>query len=242
MRYVVFELTGDMALWRNPYESMGSFSCLGPAPSNLAGLCGAALGFASPRSQGAAAQDEKKLTALSRDGLPWPVSAELLRWEEANDYHVACRWTGGFPRRVPWNVKGLKEIGNNDILRLQQQVIDRPAYEVAVRLAGEAGGQLVAALGAPAFPLCLGASFCRAIVRDARVQDELPPGGNWAQRKAVALGEGTPLSLHVVNAGEGMMERIRSDGYWQYPTPAFAGELQADPLVKGYCRMEPEKR
>lgn len=239
MSYLVFELTGDMAMWRNPYESMGSFSCLGPAPSNIAGLLGAALGFASPRSQGAADQNEKQLQALSQKGLPWPVSEEMLQWEEANDYHVACRWTGDFPRRVPWNVNGCKEIGKGENLRIQQQIIENPAYEIVVRLSREAAKKMEAALKNPAFPLFLGASFCRAIIKNVRIQDELPPGGNWAQQKDIAWGEATPLSRHIVNAAD-THERICSNGYWIYPTPAFQGELLPDPLIKGYCRMEIE--
>lgn len=239
MYYLVFELTGDIAMWRNPYESMGSFSCLGPAPSNIAGMLGAALGFAAPRSQGAAPQDEKALQKLNRDGLPWPVSAELLQWEETNDYHVACRWTGGFPHRVPWNVNGCKEIGRGDNLRMQQQVIEKPSYEIVVRLPREAAEILADALKTPAFPLFLGASFCRAIIQNVRAQEELPPGGNWAQRKDIAWGEATPLSRHIINAAE-THERICCDGYWVYPTPAFQGELMTEPLIKGYCRMEIE--
>ncbi len=84
MSILIFELAGEMAMWRNVYESMGSYSCLGPAPGNLAGLIGAALGFASPRSQAAVAPDEKQLKALDKGGLPWPLSPELLAWEEAN--------------------------------------------------------------------------------------------------------------------------------------------------------------
>ncbi len=226
-----------MAMWRNPYESMGSFSCLGPAPSNIAGLLGAALGFAAPRSQAAVPQDENLLQKLSREGLPWPVSTELLQWEESNDYHVACRWTGGIPRRVSWNVNGCKEIGKGDNLRMQQQVIENPAYEVVVRVPHEAAEKLEVALKTPAFPLFLGASFCRAIIQNVMVQEALPSGGNWAQKKEIAWGEVVPLSRHIVNAAE-VHERICSDGYWIYPTPVFQGELLPDPLIKGYCRME----
>ena len=34
MSILIFELAGEMAMWRNVYESMGSYSCLGPAPGN----------------------------------------------------------------------------------------------------------------------------------------------------------------------------------------------------------------
>lgn len=224
-------------MWRNPYESMGSYSCLGPSPASLAGLIGAALGLASPRSQGAAEPDAKTLKEQNRQGLPWPVASELLKWQEDNDYHVACRWLGGIPRRVPWNVNGCKEIGKGENLRIQQQIIDSPTYEVMVRLTEAVAQKVAEALKSPAFPLYLGASFCRAIVKNIRVQEDLPPGGNWAQFKEIAWGEVTPLSRHVVNAAE-TFERIRSDGYWLYPTPSYPGEIQADPLIKGYCRLE----
>jgi|GEM_PF-2278774 len=237
MSYLCFELTGDLAMWRNPYESMGSFSCPGPSPANLAGLLGAALGFASPRSQGAGTQDEKALKALTEKGLPWPVSAELLQWQVDNDYHVACRWIGGSLRRIMWNVNGCKEIGKGENLRMQQQVIAAPDYEVVVRLPAAVARTTADALARPAFPLFLGASFCRAIVRRIAVRETLPDGGNWAQVKKTAWGEATPLSRHVVNA-EATGERIRSDGYWVYPTPSWPGELQADPLICGYCRWE----
>ncbi|MDD5502970.1 MAG: CRISPR-associated protein Cas5 [Candidatus Thermoplasmatota archaeon] len=236
MTYLIFELSGDMAMWRNPFESMGSYSCLGPSPANLAGLLGAAMGMASPRSQGAAT-DWKALKQLDKNGLPWPVSPELLKWEEDNDYQVACRWQGGFPRRIPWNVNGCKEIGKGENLRLQQQVIDRPLYQVVVRLEASAAAATAGALQRPAFPLYLGASFCPAVVKQIRISDELPSGGNWAQFKKTAWGEVTPLSRHVINANE-TCERIHSDGYWLYPTPDFPGEIQTDPLIKGYCRLE----
>ena len=81
MSILIFELAGEMAMWRNVYESMGSYSCLGPAPGNLAGVIGAALGFASPRSQAAEKPDAKQLKNWDKAGLPWPVSPELLAWE-----------------------------------------------------------------------------------------------------------------------------------------------------------------
>lgn len=240
MSYLIFELSGDMAMWRNPFESMGSFSCLGPSPANIAGLLGAAMGMPSPCSQGVDDPDWKHLRQLDKQGLPWPVSPELLRWEQDNDYHVACRWTGGLPYRIAWNVNGCKTIRTGENLRLQQQVIDRPSYEVAVRLTREVAEQTAAALKCPAFPLYLGASFCPAIVRHVTVDEKLPPSNDWAQYKKNVWGEATPLSLHVINA-EASGERIVSRGYWLYPTPDFSGEIQEDPLIKGYCLIDTDK-
>ena len=238
MKIVLFELAGEMAMWRNVYESMGAFSCLGPAPSNLAGLLGAALGFASPRSQAADCADQKRLSRQSKKGLPWPLSPELLEWEERNDLHVACRWIGAFPCRVPWNVNGCKEIGKGENLRMQQQVILNPRYEVAARVGDDEAERLATALACPAFPLCLGASFCRAIVRDIRVEGNLPEVAGWAfVSQLSALGEVVPLSRHVVDP-ESQFERILSDGYWVYPTPEVPGIVQPDPMVRTWVRQD----
>lgn len=235
MSFVCLDLEGDMALWRDYQESMGAYSCLGPAPSNLAGLAGAALGFASPTSQGASAPDFKKNAVLSKKGLPWPVSPELLAWQQEHDLHVACRWKGDIPAREPWNVKGIKEIKAGDILRMQQQVIMAPRYEVVFQLPGVECDRLAAALRMPAFPLYLGASFCRAIIRNVRITEALPSGDGWAfHTSGGAWGEATPFSRHRTDA-EAAFERIRRDGYWIYPTPEYPGLLTDSPLVRSWC-------
>lgn len=240
MKHVVFDLTGELAMWRNPYESMGSFSSLGPAPSNIAGLIGAALGLASPRSQASAGADAEKLKKMERNGLPWPVSEELLRWEEENDFHVACRWTGDFPKRIPWNVNGHKEVKfTGETLRIQQQVIQSPSYEVAVRIANDkAADELAYSLKNPSFRLYLGATFCPAIVKTVSLQNEMTPRSNWAcLREDIGFGEVTPFFRHIVNP-EKTFERLRADGYWLYSTPEEGGESRKDPFVKGYIRLE----
>lgn len=237
MKIVLFELAGEMAMWRNVYESMGSFSCLGPAPSNLAGLIGAALGFASPRSQAAVNPDEKALKNQGKGGLPWPVSPELLAWEEACDLRVGCRWLGSFPRRVSYNVNGCKEINGGENLRMQQQVIEHPRYEVAASLPDAEAERVKLALLQPKFPLCLGASFCRAIVREVRLLEQLPEADNWAFRSELsALGEAVPFSRHIVNP-ELNFERIQSDGYWVYPTPDNPGVANVSPLEHSWIRQ-----
>ena len=236
MSILIFELSGDMALWRNVYDSMGVYSCLGPAPGNIAGICGAALGFASPRSQAAEAPDGKKLKHLDKNGLPWPVSPELLAWEETNDFHVACRWIGKIPLRAPWNVNGCKEVGKGENLRIQQQLILDPAYEVAVQVPDAEAERLAKALRSPAFPLSLGASFCRAIVRKVRIADAVADSPDWAFRMdGVPLGEAVPFSRHIVNP-ESCFERIESEGYWIYPTPENPGIRQENPFVRGWVR------
>lgn len=247
MSILIFTLTGDMAMWRNPYESMGSFSCLGPSPSALAGVLGAAMGFAGPRTQAAISPDEKFLKTLEKQGSLWPVSEELLAWEKRVDYHVACRWNKcSWPERSPWNVNGIKSIipdrsdlnsGNN--LRMLQQVMMKPSYEVAVRLETSEAECVAKALRAPAFPLFLGASFCRAFVRDIRVESGPLTQGNWAFVSSFALGEATPLSRHRVDP-ELDGERIRSDGYWIYTTEETGSGSLEDPFVRGYCMKEKE--
>lgn len=234
MPIVLFTLTGDIALWRNVYDSMGSYSTLGPAPSALAGLCGAALGFAAPRSMGALCQGEK----IPGKSSIWPVAPKLLEWLKTNDIHFACRWTGAdYPRRIPWNVNGCKEIKSSGNLRIQQQVIEHPCYEVAVRF-GEllpmiAAEELSDALRVPAFRLFLGCSECPAIVRDVRLVDALPDATNWAFRQNISLGEVTPLTcLSISGATSG--ERLSIDGYWVYPTKNMPGVVQDTPFVRGY--------
>ena len=236
MTYLTFEFKGDMAMWRNPYESMGSFSCLGPAPSNLAGLFGAALGFATSKSQALEKHDDKKSRQLDKKGLPWPVSSELLEWQNHVDLKVACRWLGGFPKRITWNVNGCKELDPaKDNLRLQQQVIDSPSYEVAVNIADNEAQKLATALAAPAFPLCLGASFCRAIITNISISEHSINQTGWAFYKTgFAIGDTTPFSQHIINAEE-TGERIKSNGYWVYPSDNFPGEVIADPFVRTYC-------
>jgi len=246
MRYIRFELTGDMAMWRNPYEPVGSYSCLGPSPSQIAGLLGAALGFAAPRSAAAKlSPKDKTLKATHKIGLPWPVSSELLRWQEDNDYAVACRWLGAIPHRIQWNINGFKSVKDlKSNLRLQQQVVDQPKYEVLIRIANlSVAERVVEALHNPAFPVCLGASFCRAIIKHVGLLETVPQvaGGNdWAYHKAcLPIGEAAPFSCHVINP-EQTGERIVADGYWVYPTPLHHSPKSesSDPCIRGYRKLD----
>ena len=239
MTYLTFELKGDMAMWRNPYESMGSFSCLGPAPSNLAGLLGAALGFATSKSQALTVHDDKKSKQLDKKGLPWPVATELLLWQKKVNLKVACRWIGGYPKRIGWNVNGCKELDPaKDNLRLQQQVIESPHYQVVVKIPQPEAEKLTTALRNPMFPLSLGASFCRAMILNILIVEEIPTAGNWAYHKdGFAVGDATPFSQHVINCEE-TGERIKSTGYWVYPIDESMAEKQADPFVQTYCYIE----
>jgi len=235
MSSLLFELKGEMALWRNVYDSMGTFSCLGPAPSHLAGLCGAALGFAAPRSQAAENPEENKLKSSMKAGLPWPVSEELLQWEQTEHIQFACAWTGQQIRRGPWNMNGLKEIKKGENLRIQQQVIFAPSYLVAVRADREETLEKLAdALRSPTFPVFLGTSFCRAIVTNIRLEETLPEA-DWAFRvKSAAFGESVPFSLHRLDAMTSG-NRMAIDGYWVYPTALYPGEKIENPFVNAYC-------
>jgi len=235
MKIVRFTLQGELALWRNVYDSIGSYSCLGPAPSALAGLCGAALGFASPRSLGAVDPDPGRLKVQWQAGFPWPAAPQLLEWLKINEVFFACRWTGGFPRRIAWNVNGRKEINGSENLRMQQQVIEAPCYEAAVRLARlEDAEKLAEALKVPAFRLYLGCSECPAFVTDISLVDVLPRSGDWAFRSEQgALGEATPFSVMRLDA-ERSLERLKIMGYWIYPTPGMPGKMLDDPFVRGY--------
>lgn len=250
MAYLCFNLRGDMAMWRNPYEPVGAFSCLGPSPSQIAGLVGAAMGFPSPRSQASGESlKSKSLKASWKRGLVWPVAPKLLEWQEKNDYSVACRWIGGMPRRISWHVNGVKDIKKPlapQPLQLQQQVIEQPAYQVLIRVWDpDAVHVAEAALRNPAFPLYLGASFCRAVVTEVGVREDVPrcvTGCDWAyRRERLTVGESTPFSCHVVNA-EKTGERIVADGFWIYPTPMHPPELtlKDDPCVCGYRRLSTE--
>ena len=225
-------------MWRNPHECNGSFSTVGPAPSHISGLIGASLGFASPWSQGATNPDMKKFEKMKKGGLSWPVSEELLIWLEQYDFHVACRWNGDYlPKRIQWNVNGLNNVkSTKDNLRIQQQVLLNPSYEVAVRINdGDVADKLAKHLKEPSFKLYLGASFCPAFVKKAQLQDEIDVGKNWAfVDENPVYGEATPLFKHVVNPEE-TFERLVSDGYWVYPMDEK--NKSNNPFVKGYERL-----
>ncbi len=232
MSILLFKLCGDLALWRNVYESMGTYSCLGPAPSNISGIIGAALGFASPRSNAYSGKSPKNKE------IPWPVSAELLSYLEDNDIHLACRWLGESPKRIPWNVNGYKELNLKESFRIQQQLIENPSYEIAVKLPPTKAIELVEALKMPAFPIYLGVSFCRAFITNIRIENQLPEADNWAFRYEFGcLGEAVPFSRLVINSNE-CGERIESDGYWVYPTKDNFGIKPENPLVQSYVKLD----
>lgn len=245
MHVLTFQLSGDLALWRNPYEPVGSYSALGPAPSNLAGLLGAVMGWAGPRSYAMIephsneAEQVKKTRKKGAIGPVWPVAPDLLAWQKTQDLHLACAWLGGNPRRISWNVNGYK---NTDMenLRLQQQVIVRPCYRVAVGLKEEtAADELAMHLRSPVFPVYLGESAFRGIITNiARVEDagvNAAPHG-WAYRvEHLGLGELMPFSRHVVASAE-PSKRVVTEGFWTYPTPLHAPPVQAEiPWVQAYA-------
>lgn len=233
MRIVLFTLTGDLALWRNVYDSIGSYSTLGPAPSALAGLCGSALGFVSPRSFAAQPDSPPPRKGWKSSDAVWPASPDLLQWLVNQEVMFACRWTASYPKRINWNVNGLKEIGNSTNLRMQQQAIESPGYEVAVRLVDSGAEELAAALKTPAFRLFLGCSHCPAIIRNIQIVETLPESSDWAFHCTEPVpGETVPfsqLSLSGLTTGN----RLVISGYWVYPIPGIPGIRQKDPFIKG---------
>ena len=241
--YLTFKLGGDLALWRNPYEPVGSYSALGPAPSHIAGLLGAVMGYASPLSYAAQSEPHEKGQGKSKkkkaSGPAWPVAPKLLQWQREQDVHLACAWMGGAPRRIPWNVKGYKD-ANMETLRLQQQVVVRPGYIIAVALSEhKANKYLAQCLKHPKFPVYLGSSAFRGYITDIELHEMLPPKlapHGWAYRTDnIGLGEQMPFTRHNLEP-EMHHGRLAVDGFWVYPTPLHTPPQQDElPWVRSYA-------
>lgn len=244
---VLFELQGELAMWRHVEDAKGAFSCLGPAPSSIAGICGSAMGMISPLSPGFAQKEEDvTVEAKSMSGARnkpdslakkkkdryvnrtlWPVSPDLLRWQSVNDYHVACALLNN-PRRKAYNLNGLKHAQEWGNLRMQQSIILDPHYLVAVSLSSQAAaGFLVEALRVPKFKIYLGATFCPGWISGVTLASSLPDRNDISfARVTEDLGrfDTIPLTKHVI----GGFPRILSEGYWAYDGEAGGG------LVCGY--------
>lgn len=246
MHVVTFQLSGDLALWRNCYEPVGSYSGLGPAPSHIAGLLGAVMGWASPLSYAAQKEATKqkpdnKKTKKKAIGPIWAVAPSLLDWQKEQDVHLACAWIGGNPRRTAWNIKGFKD-ANMETLRLQQQVIVRPSYMIAVALKeDEAADALTRRLRCPLFPVFLGESAFRGILTnvDRAAFDPRKAPYGWAYRTdKLGLGEQMPFTRHYTEHSS-HNRRIGIDGFWVYPTPLHTPPRQGDiPWVRCYAEDE----
>lgn len=249
--YLSFTLWGSHALWRNPYSLHGDYSALGPPPSQIAGLLGAAHGFAAPRTIASSVPlGSKWLKGMGLKGVPHPVSPELLEWQEKNEYAFGCRWLGGVPRRVSWNICGHKDASRifaQERLRRRRMVVEAPRYQVLVRLNNQGAAEVAArAILNPAFPMYLGNADYRAIVEDIlvlRAPRMVGYGCGWAYRVSSGVpGEVQPFTCHVVNPGE-CGERITIEGDWMYPTPRMPRSAVGnadDPCVCGYCRLSPK--
>lgn len=240
MHIVSFKLSGELAMWRHVEDAKGSYSCLGPAPSNIAGICGAAFGFASPVSVAGLNRrgSGERNSSRSRDERRplWPISSELLLWQEEVDYHIACALTSRL-RRSSYNVNGYKlatEWGN---LQMPQSVLIEPEYQIAVGVKErEQAIRLRTALENPIFPIYLGASFCRGFITDVCLLEQLNSNVRWAQRvPSFGDPEATPFSTHVTCG----FPRITTDGYWNYkkdgPVNLVRGFVQTaeSPLAVG---------
>ena len=225
---ILFRLWGELALWRSFEDPTGNFSCAGPAPSNIAGICGAALGMVAPKNIASQRVEDKQ----NKSNLRWPVSQALLSWEQQEDYHVGCSLESPI-RRIKYNVNGFKMSTGFDTLRSQQVVLHQPSYRVAVRLKTQAKAiELAEALKHPAFPIFLGASFCRGFVSEVCLTATLPATTPWASHTEAMGGlDSTPLSCHVLSGAP----RIRRVGYWDY-----SRQRVDQSLVKGYVEPTQE--
>jgi hypothetical protein len=226
MHFVNFKLWGEMALWRHVEEAIGNYSCLGPGPGNIAGICGAAFGWPSPKSAGAFRNGQSSSSAAKS---LWPISERLLHWQESEDFHVAAAIAERFPKREPYNLNGLKNANELENLRMQQSIMLSPVYWIAVGLSSADGAKALAeALQQPVYPIYLGASFCRGFIKEIRLSLAAPVELNektyWARwSKELESPEATPFSKHAVSG----IPRLRKDGYWIY-------DADQPQVIRGY--------
>jgi CRISPR-associated Cas5-like protein len=205
MNLLAFILHGEMALWRNPEDSVGNLSCLGPAPSHLAGIVGAAFGWSSTNR-----------VFPPKCLVTWPVAEELLAWGREHRPKVACRLLSA-ARRTSLNVNGFKNAQTLEYTRLQQSVLHEPRYEVVLGLqSGAAAEALRLALLNPAFRVFLGSSFCPAFILNP-ARTEPTKTACWARWTEDIQGDSTPFTRHVLDTKTQV--RISKSGYWNYRNP-----------------------
>jgi CRISPR-associated Cas5-like protein len=208
MNLLAFTLHGETALWRNPEDSVGNLSCLGPAPSHLAGIVGAAFGWSSTNR-----------VFPPKRWVAWPVAAELLAWGREHRPKVACRLLSA-ARRTSLNVNGFKNAQTLEYTRLQQSVLHEPRYEVVLGLQDAAAAEtLRLALSNPAFRVFLGSSFCPGFILNP-AQAEPTKAAGWARWTESIQGDSTPFTQHVLEPNTQV--RIRKSGYWNYRNPPEA--------------------
>jgi CRISPR-associated Cas5-like protein len=201
MSILAFTLRGDIAFWRDFEDSVGNLTCLGPAPSHILGIIAACFGWSStnrPHNQ--------------KGQAPWPYAAQLKTWVETNKPKVAARLLS-VPVRIPLSVNGFKNAQTLEYTRIQQTVLENPAYQVALSLESEKElSNLESALMAPAFRVCMGSQFCPAFIRDVT---RLSPdaNGRWAFFTPAIGPDSTPLTIMELCDPK---NRIHKSGYWNY--------------------------
>lgn len=206
-------LQGTIALWRNPEDSVGSISCLGPAPSHISGILGAAMGYSSMGFN-------RPFKATKSTGFEWPVAEQLIAWGKNHHPKVACRLLQ-MPERFNLDFIGPKTLNLADPHhktkiassgRFTQVVLDNPAYELVIQI--EDFSVLQQALREPVYRICLGAQSCPGFISNVHITDASDEG-NWAKWSPVLTGDATPFTQHLLGQ---TVQRIRKNGYWNYDT------------------------
>jgi hypothetical protein len=217
MPHLEFKLTGEYALWRHLGDPLGAYSCPGPSPSHLAGILGAAMGFPNATTQGSAKGN-------------WPVSKQLLEWQQANDYHVACKLLTA-AIRVPYRTNGVKGVLDWVTLRMNQYPVARPTYLVRISLnSDEELENLFGHLKKPIFSIFLGSTQFPGFIESPRlIQGSELDSNGWAFWYAEAIEDYSFCTKHDVTEDA----RIVVDGYWIYPDPREKKRNDC-PLIQGY--------
>jgi CRISPR-associated Cas5-like protein len=203
MTTISFTLRGDIAFWRDFEDSVGNLTCLGPAPSNILGIIGACFGWSSTNQP------------HNRKGeVPWAYSSQLKKWVERNKPKVAARLLHA-PQRIAMSVNGFKNAQTLDYTRIQQTVLEDPAYQIGISVSSdEEVKDLESALKKPAFRVCMGSQFCPAFIRDV---GHLDPDmkAPWAFVSPTIGADSTPLTLMDLSNPK---NRVHKTGYWNYLT------------------------
>jgi hypothetical protein len=201
MSIVAFTLQGDIAFWRDFEDSVGNLTCLGPAPSHILGIIGASFGWSSanqPHNQ--------------KGQPPWPFAPRLKDWVDQNRPKVAARLLR-VPQRISLNINGFKNAQTLAYTRIQQTVLEDPAYQIAVSVdSGEVIKSLEVALKAPAFRVCMGSQFCPAFIQ-AVVPLRTNSKANWASFSRGIGSDSTPLTVLDLSSST---NRVHKAGYWNY--------------------------
>lgn len=226
-KVVVFELFGERALWQLPSEALARWSAALPAPSALAGILGASLGF---RQSGRPAKSGG-----------WETSQDWLSWIAAACPEVAVALMTPV-KRQSMNTNGLKtpaelpaSSGGTSTLRILQTFLEEPSYKVAVRLdKGEA--ELISALKNPKFPIYLGNTHCCGKILNPRVvlagDSSAETHAPWALWSAsLPDAEYNWCSRMDISGGQ----RLKNDGYIHLPPDSTAGLLEEKHWLKTWA-------